>query len=764
MTRILALRSGLLEQESLRGTAQRAAIRWRWLLGAAVIFVLLVSWRWEILHDPPFFECATGLFGEANFLAESDFDYERLRYREKYIAKGGAYAYMTSVLPTVVAYLMQLLPAPSSVFLVYHLFAILCASVVLVGVYALVSGHAGWLLGALCTAAVASNPLFSAQIDMLGMDLPMTACAVTAAVLVANRWYATSAMAGLLAFLMKPTGAIATFVIIVYLSILLAVTWLSRKRSPVSQGGRQLWSLAMGIGANVLAMTVALGIYRWGGIDEHLLGIIRPENSILAVAVACPDLVLITLAALTASLVVCRRGLRRAVVTGSGPLDAREEDAPTTPLGTLIFCWFMLFVTAAAIVRYGFIPPRYFTLIVPFLFVAVGLLLPSAGSRLRWPAVLLVILVALNLVNWDGKFFPAINEVTAWSRGGDRSRAYLLDLRSTIDAMRAIESQSRDEPIVAGHPFTYFLAFTRMGYVSRPFSGYAINAFEYDGFPNWASVFAAQPRSCVLIAAKNVYYASALATIPPPRAGDEILYKSNEPSPLFVYRKRFAEADWVSGKAERWILDNTMYDPASPPRTVLRARGLAAHGALQPAIYLLNRILEKSTPEVEARLLLGELLLSAGRVAEGEAQFKAVLSQVPNNVAARTCQGIAAEMRHDLAGAVHFYRAATRLDPQSTEVVFRLGMALVRQRKYAEAVSHFRRCVRQDPNQARYRDWLGVSLAELGRFAEARVQFEQALRIEPSSGNVAEHLRQLRELKNRAGRARGGALEAGASP
>ena len=416
-------------QSSEPRSGWRAAARWAF--GLASVFLLLLAWRRDVLRDPPFFECATGLYMEAVFLAETNFDYDRLRHREKYVAEGGPYAYMTSILPTLIAFTMRATSRPSDVFLVFHLFGIGCAALTLVCVFELLMPATGPVLAAYCAAAVMTNPLFSAQIDMLGMDLPMTGFAVLAALLLLRGWQVSGVLAGLMAFLMKPTGALVTVAALLYLGTLLVVAVLARRGTAQDQQPAEAWRLALGLFVAIVTFGVELAIARWGGINEKLLGLVLPGNSFLSVWIVCPDLVALAVLACGVTIVWLatitwrqRRGQLAAAKSTS------REAGVVWP--TMAFSWVMVVATTAAIVRYGFVPPRYFTLIVPFVMVIWGLLLAAIASAVPRAGLFVLLLVGLNLINWDGKFFPQLDEVTTWSRGGDRSRAYLLDLRTTI--------------------------------------------------------------------------------------------------------------------------------------------------------------------------------------------------------------------------------------------------------------------------------------------------------------------------------------------
>jgi tetratricopeptide (TPR) repeat protein len=703
------------------------------------VFVFLIAWRWSILRDPPFFECAMGLFTEANFLAESGFDYHRLRYEEDYGANGGPYAYMTSVLPTFVAILMRTTSERSTVFLIYHLFVIGCATIVLLTVHALLTPDSGRSVAALCAAVVATNPLFSAQIDMLGMDLPMTAFCGLSALLLLNRYYATSAIAGLLAFAMKPTGALVTMAALVFLTSALAMGVIRAWRSPEKRLGVDQRRLALGILATVFALGAEVLIYRWGGIDEKLLSIIVPGNSFLAARLVCPDLLLIGGGALVGTGLIagrrCWRGLRGLTPAPGGSGSQLE--------GKLAFCWLMIGGTIAAIIRYGYVPPRYFTVLVPFLFVAVGLVMVGLRWRASIASAALGLLLAINLANGDGKFLPRLDEVNAWSRGGDRSRAYLADLRSTIEAMRFIERQCADEPIVVGHPYTYFLAFPRMGYVDHPLRGYTINAFTASQFPNWIQALLDRPQSVIFVAARNSYYQFALACIPPPEQGDEVLFRSDDPSPLIVFRKRFPPSAWQSGKAERWILENSWYCSDLSVPTEIRAELMAQRGRGDLGIELLRAAARRKEPSVAERLQLGRLLLMRGFPIAAEQEMDALLRRHPRNPDALVQKGMAAELRGQGDEALALYRAALSAAADNTAARFRLGLALANRGELEAATDLLRQCTRLEPRRPDFHDALASLLARRGKIEEARREFQEALRIDPHYAPAAVNLRRL---------------------
>lgn len=222
------------------------------ILRFLIIGVALTLWHAPVLHLPPTPDQAAGIWREAIYLSDSHFDYVGLRFQEKGPAHGGPFCYVISPLPTLLAVLMRILPSADAVIVAYHLFTIACAAAILAIVFEHVKSWGGTDIALLLTLAVATMPQFSAQVSLLGMDIPMTACALWALCLLAKRRYVGSAIVATLAFLVKPTGAIVTMATLIYLAFL---TTLTRRRS--DEEGRKL-ATAWRVNLCALAVQVSL--------------------------------------------------------------------------------------------------------------------------------------------------------------------------------------------------------------------------------------------------------------------------------------------------------------------------------------------------------------------------------------------------------------------------------------------------------------------------------------------------------------------------
>jgi tetratricopeptide (TPR) repeat protein len=156
--------------------------------------------------------------------------------------------------------------------------------------------------------------------------------------------------------------------------------------------------------------------------------------------------------------------------------------------------------------------------------------------------------------------------------------------------------------------------------------------------------------------------------------------------------------------------------------------------------------LERRLPEVvRARLADASAAFDAGRAADAQEKFAAVLKVAPDAAAARsglarsqvldevlreTAAGARAEQAGDAKGAIAAYQRALRLDPATT--VARAGMARLGAREASDA----------------YAAAMAQAMAALARrdYAVAQASFEQAGRIRPGTPEVADGLQQIRRV------------------
>lgn len=233
----------------------------RLALQFAAIYTVLIAWHWSGLTTPPTYDQAKGIWLEGIFLAETDFDYSRLRNYEQSTGEGGAFVYSTSALPTLIAAILKLTPTPRDALLVYHLFHLACGAVVLQWVYRALSPLLGGVGGALACAATATSPPFSLQLAMAGMEMPTAALGFSALVVGARGQYVRAAALGFAAALLKLTG-------LVYILALAPVGAVAAIHAGFERDLPRARRHALGVALLLLAVYVMIQIFAWGRMDH----------------------------------------------------------------------------------------------------------------------------------------------------------------------------------------------------------------------------------------------------------------------------------------------------------------------------------------------------------------------------------------------------------------------------------------------------------------------------------------------------------------
>jgi len=167
-------------------------------------------------------------------------------------------------------------------------------------------------------------------------------------------------------------------------------------------------------------------------------------------------------------------------------------------------------------------------------------------------------------------------------------------------------------------------------------------------------------------------------------------------------------------------------------------------GATDAAERELRGIVGDHPTDVVARVNLGQLLMRAGRTAEGGAALAAVAERsdlrAPRDVQARAAARAALARRALAAGreaeALRFAEAAAGDDPDDGPTLLLLGRVLVAGGRFAEAESRLARAVALRPDLADAQNDLAVVQSRLGRPAEAIAHYEAALRLRPGDARV----------------------------
>jgi predicted O-linked N-acetylglucosamine transferase (SPINDLY family) len=133
----------------------------------------------------------------------------------------------------------------------------------------------------------------------------------------------------------------------------------------------------------------------------------------------------------------------------------------------------------------------------------------------------------------------------------------------------------------------------------------------------------------------------------------------------------------------------------------------------------------------------------AGRLAEAERAYQAIIDRDPSSADALNLLGVIKAQKGELADAERLIGAAMRQMPRAPMILLNYGNVMKAMERHAEAVEHFDRALALAPGYAEAWSNRGNALRGLGRETEALQSFDRALRIAPdvaeawcSRGNV----------------------------
>ncbi|MBX7165287.1 MAG: hypothetical protein K1X74_02945 [Pirellulales bacterium] len=594
---------------------------WRITVAFFALLVSITLLRAAVITSPPYFDFALGIFREAGFLYETNFDVLALRNQQGSTIEGYDRAYVTSIVPSVVALLWTLGLGTTATLATYHLSVFAATAAMTLGFFGLLRDRVpGWLAAVLCFALL-TTPILSTQVDMLGLEIFITACAVWTARCVARERYAQAALVGTLAFFIKPTGALITAATIATLCCLLAAGW----RSAAAR------RLAWGLGWNVLALACQIGVFRWGGSEEIIRSHHAQAPYLLALLALCPDVLL--LMALAAVLLFVEllgwlfsRGARE-------PLPAALHDRRVA----LFFLLLAVAVPLMVVIYARTFAPRYHVLSMPALYMLFAAWAGRSTARTRVLAGLASAVVAFNLVNWNGALLVEITPLSRHASTLERSHEYLADHESNIRAIRLLASAADDTPLLVFHPFTHFVTYPRLGYVDRPLRGYSVSPFISTNIVPASQLLVDLPAELRCFEVDNIYYYYGLASLPERSPDSPVLYDDHLPSPLVIYRAGPGAAATTSEARRRWYLEQCFLGPAdpreNPERALLRARVLHGSGLVAAAAELLELASVRHGEPVDLELALASYRVEQGQFAAAEERLQRLLGKFPNSAA-----------------------------------------------------------------------------------------------------------------------------------
>lgn len=502
------------------------------MLSTIFVTAIILFLRFDMIHDPPYWDAAMGAWGEANSIVENNFDVRHHFLHEPTWLEGGEAVYRVSLPVFALALGMVNLSTPHLIVFT-HLLSTVISSLLVVTYYGNMRGIIGNFPSILSTAALMTSPLLSSQIDMVGIDLPAILFGWIAITACANRKYTLSSVASLFAFHSKFSGIVYALSIFVFITLRLIARLDRRYRSDLRE---TFWGFAINTGSLIVQGSVLFWLVRRGpGGNFRVLSIIPYW---------CPEITFFTIVAVIGFAIYIILDRQR----GEDILSVLNK--LTNHHGIFFISLIVLFLLIAGLTRVSAIPRYLIYGYLPLFALFTGVIF-WRKDQVRFGKRILVAIVIINILNWQGLIYPSSEACGRWegfSAGTtahegsflERSRAFRKDLQ---DVRKAILAAQKDgAPVVAGGAFANYLTSPRLGYVNTPVNGYLSDGLRdrYHSMKSPAALLHDLPREVVFIyCLTSLAESFPLVDMPKPEEKDEILYSSGGRWPIVVFKRKW---------------------------------------------------------------------------------------------------------------------------------------------------------------------------------------------------------------------------------
>ncbi len=169
---------------------------------------------------------------------------------------------------------------------------------------------------------------------------------------------------------------------------------------------------------------------------------------------------------------------------------------------------------------------------------------------------------------------------------------------------------------------------------------------------------------------------------------------------------------------------------------------VAAHraGRLAEAEAAYRAILQEDPRNVDAQHLLGVTLYQSGRPAEAIDVVRRVLAMKPKAAPIHNTMGLAYQATGDVATAEWSFRQALVFNPDYAEALVNLGNLLREKGGKPEALDCYRKAAAANPSYAEAHGYLGLMLAEAGDRATALIHLKRAVELKPDHPELLANL------------------------
>jgi hypothetical protein len=407
------------------------------------LFTLILILRWDVLHFPPYWDSVVGLFTEALWLKNHDFNYVRLALEEPGYGHGGARNLYFTVWPAFQALLMNWLSDADAFLIFNHLLTFALAASVLLLFHRLLRVCFDPWIAAPGTLLLFVHPLFLSQTDAINYEMATLACGLLAIDRTLHGHPVKGALIGLLGMYIKPTGIIAVVTLGLY-------------HFPGPGRSKAAFRVAA-VGLPVFFLQWRLRERFYMEASDTIAVFLR--GSMKRLLIDLPDL--LALFAVAALFCVWTAYQSRMIFRPSRPREPQTDIPPVfIMVGLFLACYVGFYIHIIPML------PRYFLYSLPFLlFTAIAGV--QVIFRKPWQKIAVLALIAgLFLINMRGPFYPAV--ITNDGFLLERSLEYMDDMRLNIALAKRMESQYYNHVVVTSPPYTQMLTMPELGYVERP--------------------------------------------------------------------------------------------------------------------------------------------------------------------------------------------------------------------------------------------------------------------------------------------------------
>lgn len=403
------------------------------------IFVFLIVTKFEILFYPPYGELVAGPFAEAVWLLHNHFDYAALAEQPSF-TEGGPKVYLSSIYPTFLAFLMNVIRSPQFFLVVLHLivFAMTAGIAalfreILLGIFDRRTAFLGAVL-------VLSLPVAHSMTEMFNMETMCLFFVMISAYYLVNQRIAAASIFSVLAVLVKGTAGFMCAAVFIVGAGLFFI-----------EKGKERWQfLFWGALPFILGVINLLILRVFVSPTQAPAGTISPFIGIRPLWESSWILVLLYAASVIMFLV---KNAKR---------NFSKEQYAAIVVFIIAGAWFALFLNVSVM---GY---RYQWLLMPFL--VAGVLIAAAGfRRLSGVHGLTVAAIFIASLGSYGLFFKKGIPSSEYSyHKFERSLEYRNDLRMHMRLARAIESRFSGWTIGAPFVVAQKLAMPELRYVKKP--------------------------------------------------------------------------------------------------------------------------------------------------------------------------------------------------------------------------------------------------------------------------------------------------------